>query len=299
MNPAPSLLDLARTRTVLFDGAMGTELMARGLTPGAPPELWNVDRPEAVREVHAAYFEAGADVVSTNSFGATPLKLGAQGLEARAFELNLAAARLARQAAPPGRFVAGSLGPTGRFLPPQGQATEDELAAAYAEQARALAAGGVDIFLIETQYDLREALAAVRGIRSVSTLPVFAAMTFGAFRRGYFTLMGDEAGRSAAALADAGADVIGANCTLASEQMAGCVRALRAGTARPVIAQANAGQPVVRPDGTVGYPLTVEEYVRFVPEIVAAGAAFVGGCCGTTPAHIRAMARILRGEAGS
>ena len=124
-----SLLDLVKTRTVLFDGAMGTELMARGLGPGVPPELWNAERPDAVREVHAAYYEAGADVVSTNSFGGTPLKLAAHGLEGRAFELNRAAARLAREAAPAGRYVAGSMGPTGKFLKPQGPATEADLVA--------------------------------------------------------------------------------------------------------------------------------------------------------------------------
>lgn len=290
------LLELAAARTVLLDGALGTELMARGLPPGAPPELWNADRPDLVREVHAAYIAAGADAVSTNTFGGTPLKLAAHGLEARAYELNRAAARLAREAAPPGRFVLGSLGPTGRFLPPQGPASEDELAAAYAEQARALADGGVDAFLIETQYDLCEAQAAVRGVRRVSDRPVLATLTFGAFRRGYFTIMGDEAGRSAAALEQAGADAVGANCTLTSEQMVGCVRALRGGTSRPVVAQANAGPPVARPDGTAGYALTVEDYVRFVPEIVRAGAVLIGGCCGTTPAHIRAMARIIREE---
>jgi 5-methyltetrahydrofolate--homocysteine methyltransferase len=213
---------------------------------------------------------------------------------ARAYELNRAAARLARETVPAGRFVLGSLGPTGRFLAPQGPASEEELAAAYAEQARALGDGGVDAFLIETQYDLREALAAVRGVRRVSDRPVLVTLTFGAYRRGYFTIMGDEAARSAAALEQAGADAVGANCTLTSEQMVGCVRALRGGTSRPVVAQANAGPPVARADGTVGYALTVEEYVRFVPEIIGAGAGFVGGCCGTTPEHIRAMARIIR-----
>jgi 5-methyltetrahydrofolate--homocysteine methyltransferase len=288
------LLDLVRTRTVLFDGAMGTELMARGLGPGVPPELWNAEKPDAVREVHAAYFEAGSDVVSTNSFGGTPLKLAAHGLEGRAFELNLAAARLARAAAPAGRYVAGSMGPTGKFLKPQGPATEADLVAAYAEQARGLAEGGVDIFLIETQYDLREALAAVRGVRGVSPIPVFVTLTFNSFPRGYFTLMGDPAARSAADLEKAGAAAVGANCTLSPEQMVGCVRALRTATSLPVIAQANAGQPVVGADGTIGYSQTLEDYVRFVPELVKAGAGFVGGCCGTNPATIRAMARIIR-----
>jgi 5-methyltetrahydrofolate--homocysteine methyltransferase len=287
------LLDLVRSRTVLFDGALGTELMARGLGRGAPPELWNAEKPDLVREVHAAYFEAGADVVSTNSFGGAPLRLAAHGLENRAFALNRAAARLARDAAPPGRFVAGSMGPTGKFLEPQGQADESELSASYAEQARALIEGGVDLFIIETQYDLREALAALRGVQSVSPLPVFVTMTFGSTPRGCFTIMGDAAARAAAALEEAGAAAVGANCTLTSEQMVGCVRALRAATTLPVIAQANAGQPVPHPDGTVSYPQTVDEYVRHVPALVSAGAGIVGGCCGTTPAHIRAMAAVL------
>ena len=294
-----TLLDLVRSRTVLLDGALGTELMARGLPAGTPPELWNVDRPDAVREIHAAYFEAGSDVVSTNSFGGSPLKLAAHGLAARAFELNRAAARLAREAAPAGRFVAGSMGPTGTFLSPQGPATEEDLVAAFAEQARGLADGGVDVFLIETQYDLREALAALRGVRAVSDRPVFVTMTFNAFPRGYFTLMGDAAPKAAAELEKAGAAAVGANCTLTTEQMAGCVRALRPATALPLIAQANAGRPEARPDGTVRYSQTVEDYVRFVPEIVRAGAALVGGCCGTDPEYIRAAARAIRQEVTS
>lgn len=290
------LLDLVRTRTVLFDGALGTELMARGLGQGVPPELWNIDRPDAVRDIHAAYFEAGSDVVSTNSFGGTALKLAAHGLEGRAYELNRAAARLAREAAPPGRYVAGSIGPTGKFLKPQGPATVTDLVAAFAEQARGLADGGVDVFIIETQYDLREAMAALRGVQSVSSLPVFVTMTFNSFPRGYFTIMGDPAARAASELEKAGAAAVGANCSLTSEQMIGCVSALRAATVLPVIAQANAGQPVVGPDGSVGYTQPLEDYVKFIPGIVRAGAGFVGGCCGTTPAYIRAMARAIRKE---
>ena len=249
------LLDLVKTRTVLLDGAMGTELMARGLPQGTAPEAWNVDRPGVVKEIHGEYFAAGADLVSTNSFGGSALKLAGHGLGGRTYELNLAAARLAREIPPAGRFVAGSMGPTGKFLKPQGEFTEEDFAAAYAEQARGLADGGADVLLVETQYDLREALAAVRGARSVSSLPVFVTMTFNAFPRGYFTLMGD-----------------------------------------PIIAQANAGQPVIGQDGRVGYSQGLEDYVRFVPEIIRAGAGFVGGCCGTNPSFIRAMARKIKEE---
>lgn len=291
-----SLLELARGRTVLFDGALGTELMARGLPEGTPPEAWNVERPDLVREVHAAYFAAGADVVSTNSFGGSPVKLAAHGLERRAYELNRTAARLAREAAPAGRYVAGSIGPSGKFLKPQGEYTEEELEAAFAEQARGLADGGADILIVETQYDLREALAALRGARSAAALPVFVTMTFNAFPRGYFTLMGDTVPRAAAELEQAGALALGANCTLNSEQMVGCVRALREATALPLIAQANAGQPVIADDGRVVYSQGLDDYVRFVPGIVAAGAGFVGGCCGTDPSYIRAMSRIVRKE---
>lgn len=290
------LLDLVKTRTVLFDGAMGTELMARGLAPGMAPEIWNVERPDLVKQVHGEYIAAGADVVSTNTFGGNPLNLSGHGLEGRAYELNFAAARLARESAPAGRYVAGSMGPTGKFLRPQGEYVEQDFAAAYADQVRGLAAGGVDVLLIETQYDLREALAALRGARSVSSLPVFVTMTFNAFPRGYFTLMGDTVARCAAELEKEGAGALGANCTLNSEQMVGCVRALREATALPVIAQANAGQPVIGEDGRVGYSQKLEDYVRFVPEIVWAGAGFVGGCCGTNPSFIRAMARKIKEE---
>jgi len=290
------LIELVKTRTVLLDGAMGTELMARGLPQGTAPEIWNVECPAIIKEIHSEYFAAGADVVLTNSFGGSVLKLAGHGLGERTYELNLAAARLAREIAPAGRYVAGSMGPTGKFLKPQGDLTEEDFAAAYAEQARGLADGGADVLLVETQYDLREALAAVRGARSVSSLPVFVTMTFNSFPRGFFTLMGDTVVRSAAELEAEGVAAVGANCTLNSEQMVGCVRALKAATALPIIAQANAGQPVIGPDSRIGYSQGLEDYVRFVPEIVLAGAGFVGGCCGTNPSFIRAMARKIREE---
>ena len=293
MSGNPGLLALAAERTVLLDGAMGTELMARGLPQGACPEAWNVERPEVVRAIHAAYFAAGADAVSTNSFGASRIKLAAHGLGDRTAELNAAAARLARAAAPAGRFVAGSIGPTGKFLRPQGELGEEELEAAYAEQAAALAEGGVDVLLIETQYDLREALCALRACRWATALPVLATMTFNAVPRGYFTLMGDPAARCLQELGRAGAAAVGANCTLNSEEMAGLVAVMRRQTGLPLIAPANAGKPVLGPGGAVTYSQGLEDYVRFVPDIVRAGANLVGGCCGASPAYVKAMAESL------
>lgn len=287
------ILELVRQRTVLLDGAIGTELMARGLPQGSCPEIWNVERPAAVKDIHRDYFDAGSDVVSTNSFGGSRIKLAAHGLEARTRELNAAAARLVRAAAPAGKFVAGSIGPTGKFLKPQGEFSEEEFEAAYAEQAGALSDGGADVFLIETQYDLREALCALRGARRASGLPVFVTMTFNLVPRGYFTLMGDSVARSLHALEKEGARAVGANCTLNSEQMAGLVKVMRKETDLPLIAQANAGQPVVQTDGKVTYSQGLEEYVRFIPDIVRSGADLVGGCCGTNPAFIKAMAKFL------
>ncbi len=289
-----TILDLVKERPVLLDGGLGTELIRRGLPQGACPESWNVERPEAVRSVHAGYFEAGADAVSTNSFGGSRIKLAAHGLGARAAELNLAAARVAREAAPAGGFVAGSIGPTGKFLKPQGEFTEAEFEEAFAEQAGALALGGVDLLIVETQYDLREALAALRAARSAApSLPVFVTLTFNAYPRGYFTLMGNSVTAAVEALEKVGVSAVGANCTLDSREMVGLVRAFRQATRLPVVAQANAGKPALEADGGVSYSQSLEEYVGFIPAILEAGANVIGGCCGTGPDHIRKMSELV------
>ncbi len=295
MNPK-TLLDLVAERPVLLDGGLGTELMRLGLTQGVIPEVWNLERPEAVKSIHESYFAAGSDAVSTNSFGANRIKLRSHGLEGRVRDLNEAAARIAREAAPAGKFVGGSLGPTGKFLAPQGEFSEVEFEDVFAEQAGVLAAGGVDFLIIETQYDLAEALTALRGARRVSSLPVFVTMTFNKFPRGYFTLMGNSVSQCAETLERAGAAGVGVNCTLNSEEITGAVRLFREATRLPVIAQANAGKPQIDPQGLVTYAQSVEEYIRFVPGILDAGANILGGCCGTDPATIAGMAGVLRGR---
>jgi 5-methyltetrahydrofolate--homocysteine methyltransferase len=289
-----TIFDLIKERAVLFDGGMGTELMRHGLPLGTSPETWNVERPDIVQRIHTDYFEAGSDAVSTNSFGGNRIKLAAHGLEGRARELNSAAARVARRAAPAGKFVAGSMGPTGKFLQPQGEFTEAEFEEVYAEQAGALAEGGVDLLIIETQYDLKEALAALKGARRAApSLPVFVTLTFNKFPRGYFTLMGNTVSLSVEALEKEGARAVGANCTLNSEEMVGLIRAFREATKLPVIAQANAGKPALSGDGQVSYSQGLEDYVRFIPEMLKAGANVIGGCCGTDPGYIRKMAEFI------
>jgi len=289
-----SILDLATERTVLLDGGFGTELIRHGFPQGACPETWNIENTGAIQAIHRSYFEAGSDAVTANSFGGSPIKLAAHGLEKRCYEFNKAAAEVANSVKPAGRFVGGSIGPTGKFLKPQGPFTEPEFEAAFAEQARGLTDGQADFFIIETHYDLREALCALRGARRVSSLPVFVTMTFNRVPRGFFTLMGNSVAVCLQALEKEGAAAVGSNCTLDSGEMAALVKEMRSLTSLPLIAQANAGKPSLTEEGRVVYSQGLEDYVKHVPEMAANGASFIGGCCGTDPGYIRRMAELLR-----
>jgi 5-methyltetrahydrofolate--homocysteine methyltransferase len=289
-----SIFDLIKKRVVLLDGGFGTELIKRGFPQGACPESWNVENPEMVREIHKSYFDAGSDAVLTNSFGGSPIKLASYGLESRCRELNKAAALIANEAKPKGRFVGGSMGPIGKFLRPQGEHTESEFEDAYGEQARGLTDGKADFLLIETQYDLREALCALRGARKASDLPIFVTMTYNRVPRGFFTLMGNSVAHCVEAFEKEGVPAVGANCTLDSEAMADLVKALRERTALPIIAQANAGQPALSAETGVSYSQGMEDYVKYVPKIIENGANIIGGCCGTNPDYIRRMADIIK-----
>ncbi len=285
--------DLLHSRVILFDGGMGTELIRRGLPQGYCPELWNVERPGQVEEVHRRYFEAGSDVVTTNSFGGIPIKLAAHGLADRAFELNRAAAENAVRARPEKKFVAGSLGPTGKFLKPTGEFEEDDFENGFGLQAEALTQGGVDFLLVETMYDLREALCALRGARSRSPLPVFVTMTFNRTPRGFFTLMGNSVRQCLLELEQNGVPVVGTNCTLDSGEMVDLVGEMREETSLPILAQPNAGQPAANSDGKVTYSQNADDYVRHIPRIIQSGANIIGGCCGTNPDYIHRMAAII------
>jgi len=290
-------LALIRKRTVLLDGGLGTELMKRGLPSGTCPELWNIKNPEAVKEVHRSYFEAGSDAVMTNSFGGSKIKLASHGLDDSCHELNFAAAKLAREVKPEGRFIGGSIGPTGKFLKPQGEFTEQDFEQAFAVQARALIMGKVDFLLIETMFDLREALSALRGIRMVSSEAlVFITITFNRTPRGFFTLMGQSVGQCVQELEANGVPVIGSNCTLSSSGMADLIKDMRSRTSLPLIAQPNAGQPELSESNEVVYTQSLKDYVSYIPRLIENGANVVGGCCGTNPDYIRRMAEIIKGN---
>ncbi len=288
-----TIFDLIKQRVVLLDGGMGTELIKYGLPKGTGPEAWNVEKPEVVKKIHKSYFDAGSDVVLTNSFGGNKIKLASHGLEARCYELNLKAASIANEAKPEGRFVAGSMGPTGKFLKPIGEFTEEEFESAYAEQARGLTDGKADFLLIETQYDLGEALCALRGARKSSTLPIFVTMTFNRNPRGFFTIMGNSVSQCLKELEAEKVPATGANCTIDSSEMADLVKIMRQTTSLPLIVQPNAGKPVLSSSGEVIYSQGLEDYVRFIPEIIKNGANLIGGCCGTNPDYIRRMAEMI------
>lgn len=273
-------------------------LIAAGLSAGAAPESWNLENPRAVRDIHAAYLAAGAMVVSTNTFGGTPSRLAAHGLDGRLAEVNTAGVRLAREAvrehetrAGGGetRLVALSLGPTGRMLPPLGQATEAAIMDDFIAQIFGIDEP-FDVVLIETIFDLREGLLALEAVRASLRQPVAVSLTYDRKPRGFFTSMGDDVRTACRRLEDAGADIIGANCSVASEDMAALAEVLRASTSRPVLCQPNAGHPIIK-HGVAVYEQTAASFAADAVRMFELGVNAVGGCCGTTPAFIEALSQ--------
>jgi len=291
---AQSIFDLLKERKILLDGGFGTELIKNGFPQGTCPESWNEEKPDIVQKIHKNYYDAGSDAVLTNSFGGTTIKLQSHNLEKRCYDLNRAAAAIANEVKPEGKFLGGSMGPTGKLLKPHGEFSEAQFEDAYAEQARGLTDGQVDFLLIETQYDLNEALCALRGARKASDLPIFVTMTFNHHPKGFFTLMGNTVGQFLETMEKEGISVVGSNCTLNSEEMVELVRIMREKTSLPIIAQANAGKPSLSEEGEVAYSQGMEDYLRFIPQIITNGADIIGGCCGTDPDYIALMSEIVK-----
>lgn len=276
-------------RPLVFDGATGTMLQKLGLKPGGCPDELCLKDPGLVKKVHTAYIEAGSDIVTTNTFGANRAKLNEYDLGSKLREINIAAAKCAREAAGDNRFVAGGLGPTGRFAEPVGDMSFDEALAIFSEQALALKEGGADLIIIETMMDIREMKAAIMGARTTG-LPVVATMTFDETMR---TVLGTPP-ESFAIMAEAlGAACIGANCSLGIEGIYKALAAMSKVCSIPLIAQPNAGIPVLKGTETV-FPASPEEMAAYVPKLVEAGVKVLGGCCGTTPEHIKKMGSAFR-----
>jgi 5-methyltetrahydrofolate--homocysteine methyltransferase len=284
---------LAGGDVLLSDGAMGTQLQAEGLGPGEAPEAWNLTRPEILEKIAAAYIQAGSDLVHTNSFGASPLKLAAHGLAEQCELINQTAASAAVRAVAGRGLVSGSIGPCGQLLAPYGEADPAEVRDGFGIQARALVAGGVDVLTVETMTDLTEAVLAVQAAReAIGEGTVMVSMTFDPTPRGWFTIMGNDIPTVARELADAGADVIGSNCGQGTEGMLLVAGEFAKTTDLPLLVQANAGLPILKA-GKVHYPESPAEMAAVIPDLLAAGVRIVGGCCGTTPAHIAALREAL------
>ncbi|MHC4712079.1 MAG: homocysteine S-methyltransferase family protein [Planctomycetota bacterium] len=282
-----SFLEAVGSGVLVGDGAMGTMLMEKGLEPGACPDMWNLERPGEVTDVLARYRQAGADTLIANTFGANRWKLSGFGLEDRVAEISRAGVEVARKAAE-GAFVLADIGPTGRFVAPLGTDPREAFVEVFAEQARALADAGADALILETFTSLEETLAALEAAKSTG-LPVIASMTYSPSAAGVFrTIMGEDVARCATALAAGGADVVGANCSTGPQDFVPITAGIRSATDLPIIAQPNAGAPRLEGGKTV-FPMTASEMAGYVGPILEAGAGIIGGCCGTTPEHIRAI----------
>lgn len=286
-------LDAVRERVLVLDGAMGTMLQERGLKAGQSPEELNLALPDVVAGVHQAYLASGAEIIVTNTFGGNREKLSHYGLEGRLREINQAGVTLARNAAGKDAYVAASIGPTGRFVEPVGDLSFDRMAAIFREQAETLIEAGADLITLETFLDIKEIRAALIAIREISpTIPVIAMLTFDDNGR---SVLGTPPEAAAITLEAAGANIIGSNCGLGIDGIYEILCSMRRVTSLPLISQANAGLPILK-EGKTFFPGTPQEMVAFHDRLLDLGVRVIGGCCGTTPEHIRAMRDALNGK---
>ncbi len=285
---------LEKEGRLLLDGAMGTMLMDAGLEQGAPPEEWNVTQPDKVRAVHRAYIEAGSNIILTNSFGGTSFRLKLHNLQDRVSELNRAAAANARAEADVTDhlvLVAGSLGPTGELFSPMGVMTFEDAKAAFADQAAALDEGGADLLWVETMSDLEEVRAAVEGAKSVSDLPIAATMTFDTHGH---TMMGVSPAKALEVMGSYGLAALGANCGNGPSEIEEVIQTMHAISPQTIlIAKSNAGIPHWV-DDVLHYDGTPEVMAAYTERVFGLGAKLIGGCCGSSPAHIKAMGEALQ-----
>ncbi len=279
--------ELLRSKPVLFDGATGTELQKRGLPAGIAPELWNLEKPEVVEEVARNYVRAGAFVIETNSFGGNRKRLEAGGIDGKINDVNIGAVKSALKAANKDAVVIGSIGPLGTLIEPLGETSRAEAKDLFREQTEILLKAGVHVVLVETMISLDEALRALAGAKEAGCEEVGVTMTFEVKANGVRTPFGEDVAKVAESLERAGASFIGSNCGNGFEEMLVVAKEMRIYTGLPLLIQPNAGLPVYNGNG-ISYPGTPEQFTEFVVKAVSMGIDFVGGCCGTTPAHIAA-----------
>lgn len=289
-----NFLERLEKETLISDGAMGTMLLASGMQTGICPEEWNVSHPDIIRGIHEKYFAAGSNLAAANTFGGSRFKLSDFGFEARVKEFNREGAKLAREAAPEGGFVSLSVGPTGKFIQPLGEVAYAEMVDVFSEQIEAGAEGGADIICIETMYDLSETKAAIEAAKKVCGLPIISTMTFDRTESGFRTMMGVTPEQAISELKENGASVIGSNCGTGIDEMIQLMAEMRRVDKKVyLIAQPNAGMPVMEGE-TVVYKEKPEDMAKKTIEFVKLGVNIIGGCCGTTPEHLKAIVKSVR-----
>ncbi len=289
----PNIITLLRSGQILLcDGGMGTELQKRGMPTGVCPEEYTVSHPELMQSIYSDYFDAGADIVETNTFGANRSRLALHGFEDRVAEFCQKSAQLAKSVCPTGKFVAGSMGPTGDILKPLGPRSPDDAMGFFVEQATALADGGADAIFVETMMAIEEAELATRAAKETTGLPVVSTMTFELGTAGARTMWGVDIATAVARLSAAGANVIGANCGKGFDEMIAIVDEMRPLTDKPIIAQSNAGIPE-DVDGVAVYSETPDFIQPKAKLLLKKGVNILGGCCGTGPAHIAMMRQLI------
>ena len=306
--PRMSLKERISEGLFLLDGAMGTQLIARGIEAGVCSDYLNIESPDIIFEIHQAYFRAGSDAVLTNTFGANKYALARHGFGDKVKEINTAAAKIARRAAGAGKYVLGDIGPSGDFLQPLGNLEPEELKNAFAEQAEALSAGGVDGFIIETETSLDEATIAVEAVKQASRdLPVFVSFAFDRVAGDFKTMMGVDVKSAVAKMVSLGVDAVGFNCGTASldeyvelaKKFVSEIMALEKTRVTSderrvtILAEPNAGKPELV-DGRTVYKVSPEDFAAAAEKIYSAGVNIIGGCCGTGPEHITAVFKTLK-----
>ncbi|MBM01226.1 MAG: methionine synthase [Chloroflexi bacterium] len=277
---------------LLSDGATGTFLQTRGLEPGGCPELMNVEKEEAVIEMAQGYFNSGSDFVLTNTFGGSPFMLKKYGYEEKTYKFNKAGAKLAKSVCPKDKFVFGSIGPTGEFLKPLGNISDNEMADGFKNQINGLLDGGVDGLIFETQMAIEELVLGLRTAKSITNLPVIGSMVFDKGPRGFFTMMGVSPKQASSEIFDAGADILATNCGNGSEIMAELSKELVSYSKLPVMVQSNAGIPKII-KGKVIYDEKPDFMAENYKKILSCGISIIGGCCGTSFDHIKRFRKLI------
>ncbi len=287
------ILEKVKKDGLIFDGAMGSILISKGIAGGEASELWNLKHPDIIKEIHRAYYIAGSDVVSANTFGASAIKLKKMGVAQDVEDMNRVGVQIAREVCGKEQYVAGELGSLGDMLQPVGPVSFDEAVECFAHQASFLEDEGVDVFLIETIFDVNIALAAIKAVQSVSQKPIFCSLTFKKMKKGFFTIFGNSPNDSMKSLVDAGASAVGANCSIGSKTMIDLAGEIKKNISVPVIIMPNAGMPETTKDNAVFYPENELFFADNIKKIKELGVEIVGGCCGTTPEYIKKIKKII------